>query len=283
MKVFNIIVIYNKLIDESRTCRTLKDILQNSTNQYVYIIDNSTIDNVRIKNHAQCREREWKYLTEKENLGISKAYNLAIRSIKEMSNENDVVVLLDDDTQLCIYYYLQLFSLMKDTSIDIAAPYIIDQNGTIISPDNAGRLKNRFIKSKEDAYKLTKFNAINSCSAVRIRVYKEYAYDESLFLDLIDNKFYEDQRNLQRKFGVINCEIQHNIQLNSETDINKIMDRYKIRVKDLKAFCHALKISRITGFFKVLAWSVLEFYRHRNFQLSFRIMLLWFSNVQMKG
>ena len=269
-------VIYNESVIQSKTCKCLRIIEEKYGRQAIYIFDNS--DKPIYDNKQNCINFEWNYYASEINKGLSKAYNIVIKDILLRTDDTrDVIVLLDDDTELRCDYYEALLETMSNIEIDIAAPYIIDQNGTIISPNNAGFLKNRFIKYKEDAYKLKKFNAINSCTAIRLNVFDNYSYDESLFLDLVDSKFFEDQRKLNRKFGIIACEIFHNIQLNSESDSAKILNRYKIRVNDLKAYCRAMRINRLYGFCKAVIWSLLELYKHNNLKLSISILKLWFK------
>ena len=75
---------------------------------------------------------------------------------------------------------------------DVFVPVIYGQNGVIYSPNEVGWLKGKYISSPEQKIPQNKFNAINSCLAVRLRVYKEYMYDENLFMDCVDTISFSD-------------------------------------------------------------------------------------------
>ena len=77
------------------------------------------------------------------------------------------------------------------------------------------------------------FNAINNCIAVKLSEYKTYRYDERLFLDQADHKFFSDQRDRNKSFGIINVEIKQCFSQREENlDPFVLYNRFKIRFKD---------------------------------------------------
>lgn len=245
MKIFVSVVIYNKEIEESITCIKLQQI--KAKYMEVFIIDNS----IKKNSNAVCaKKRNWNYINMNGNAGLSKAYN---RFINEIGEESGVIVFLDDDTEVTQDYFDKLgTALEKHPECDIFSPTIIGQDGRIWSPNHAGFLKNTFVSSKTEIIPDSQYNAINSCTAVRIRVFREYRYDERLFLDQVDHKFYYDQRKQKRKFLWVDSIIYQNFsQMSPDIDVMQLWMRLKIRIKDITEYGKILGgIYRILAFLK---------------------------------
>ena len=121
--------------------------------------------------------------------------------------------------------------------VDIFAPIVKGQDGIIYSPNSSNFLKNHLIAGIADINKIKKFNAISSCLAIRFRVFDTYRFNESLFMDEVDQKFCEDQRNLNRKFEVIDVFVNQSFhQRNPELVANNFWPRFKIRVRDIMMY-----------------------------------------------
>ena len=88
LKYAAIIVIYNKNIKDSITCRSIKDI--NDFNIEVVIVDNSEVD---FHNNEVCKSLGYTYISMNGNKGLSKAYNVGIDK-----TQSDIIILFDDDT-----------------------------------------------------------------------------------------------------------------------------------------------------------------------------------------
>jgi GT2 family glycosyltransferase len=127
------------------------------------------------------------YLNMGGNVGLSKAYN---RVLDKLKGKNGIIIWFDDDTNITQEYFDELAkNADKRNDIDIFAPIICGQDGKFYSPNEARFFKNKQLKNENDELNMKKFNAINSCTAVRLRVYENYRYNEKIFLDQVDHIF----------------------------------------------------------------------------------------------
>ena len=229
-----IIVVYNKEVSDSKTIRKLQTIPYLE----VIVVDNSTCNNF---NDSFCKNNNIKYISMNGNKGLSKAYNVAIDSI----TCTDVIVLLDDDTNITEDYFEKLrLAVLKNPDVDVFAPVIRGQDGVIYSPNSYNFFKNKLIKSSTDPIPQKSFNAISSCLAIRKRVFDDYRYNEVLFVDEIDHCFFREQRERNKKFIVLNITINQNFhQREKKIDPKKAWLRVKIRIIDI--FRHARLINKI--------------------------------------
>ena len=234
MKISVVIVIYNKDISQSITCQRIKFIDEVG----IVVVDNSTIRN---SNRQYCETNNVTYLYMGGNKGLSKAYNAAISYLKDLT---DVIVLLDDDTEIPSEYFDKLkMALTRFPDVDIFAPIIRGQDGIIYSPNNYNFLKNHLLRVPQKEVKQARFNAISSCLAIRMRVFEHYRYNEKLFVDEIDHCFFREQRERGKKFGVLDIDIVQNFHQRQAYIIpDAAWNRIQIRIKDI--FHHARLIGK---------------------------------------
>ena len=191
-RLYAVVVLYNKKIQDSITISHLMKLQE----EYLHIIvlDNST-DAFVTENKMYFSEDLLTYYNMGGNVGLSKAYNYALSKLKNKP-ENDIVIWFDDDTPVKKEYFSCLKKNAEDKMYDVFVPVIYGQNGVIYSPNEIGWLKGKYISSPEQKIPQNKFNAINSCLAVRLKAYKDYVYDEGLFMDCVDTKLFDDFRSI---------------------------------------------------------------------------------------
>lgn len=223
------VVVYNKEISESITCQRIKEI---DADIDILVLDNSEKAN---NNKKVCEENEIRYISMEGNKGLSRAYNKAV----ENSLDSDVIILLDDDTEVTEVYFDKLKEVVEaHPDIDIFAPIIKGQDGVIYSPNEFDFLRNHFIASADQEVTQDSFNAIASCLAIRMRVFDNYRFNEKLFVDQVDQFFFCEQRKLGRKFEKLNVEIlQHFYQRGATLTPEAGWRRLKLRIVDI--FRHA--------------------------------------------
>ena len=241
------IVVYNKECKDSLTCRQLEHI--KNDNIRIIVADNSTINN---DNRRYCKIRNWIYIPMNGNKGLSCAYNKVLEKIN-CYNSNCFIIWMDDDTEINEKYFEELSKKIESgDDSDIYAPIIYDNNNVIYSPNERGFLKNKLIKSSEQKINQNLFNAINSCLAVKSSLYKNYRYDERLFMDSVDQKFCEDMCSRHAKFSKINVEIKQNFFQRSNTlTADEVWRRYKIRIHDFMIYANKNWIYRWLAIIKV--------------------------------
>ncbi|SHL00757.1 Glycosyltransferase, GT2 family [Selenomonas ruminantium] len=255
---YAVVVVYNICVYNSLTLNNLKNI--NKNNVSVIVVDNSTEN---FNNGSLAEKSGWTYMSMNGNVGLSKAYNRALDLIQD---KDGVVIWLDDDTNITREYFDVLEKdVLENCQIDIFAPVIQGQDGKYLSPNEYHFLRNKQLKNKDDSIDCLRFNAINSCTAVRMRVYEKYRYTVQLFLDQVDHQFFEDQRNIGRTFKKMDVVIQHNLSIkNKVSNIEKMKNRYSIMIPDFLWFCRKSTTRYILGWMKVIGWGIKESIKLRN-------------------
>ncbi len=225
IKYTAIIVVYNKTIAGSITCKRLQNI--SGVDVEIVIVDNSEQN---LHNDEICKTLGYNYISMNGNKGLSKAYNAAIENTK-----SDIIVLFDDDTNVNEKYFEVLDkAVSENTDADIFAPIVYGQDGVIYSPNEFNFLRNHFIDTPEQVVSQERFNAIASCLAIRRRVFEDYRFNEILFVDQIDQYFFCEQRKLGRKFVKLDVEIHQNFYQRGKTlDPESAWKRVRLRLIDV--------------------------------------------------
>jgi hypothetical protein len=256
MNIFPVIVVYNKSFDESRTLLHLNE--SNVPSSNVIVVDNSTGD-YGIKTH--CSGYGYNYISMNGNVGLSKAYNAALNFLNPIANPEDLVMWLDDDTGVTNDYLYKLsIQAEKDIDVDVFMPIIIGQDGVIYSPNEVRFLKSRFMTNINDKINMDQINGINSCLAVRYRVYRDYRYAEDLFMDLADNLFFDDMRRKGAKFNIIKTVIHQTFfQRGENINVDSVIKRFRIRIADLMIYSRKKgKRYLILALFKSYGWGIIN-------------------------
>lgn len=250
--LFAVIVLYNKKCEESITFNNILKIKYKKL--HIIILDNSTEN---MNNEEYCKNNKINYISMNGNKGLSIAYNRALNYLKG-KNLNDFIILLDDDTEIHQDYFDTLLeTISKNYNYDIFAPIIYGQDGIIYSPNEANILKNKLMKSETEEIDPNKYNAINSCLAIKLKVFEKYRYNENLFMDQVDQQFFDDQRKLNVKFMTLNTVINQNFsQRGKKLSSRMVLARFKIRITDMMEYCNKDIKSNILGLIKVCGWGI---------------------------
>ena len=287
--VYAVILIFNKVISDSLTYNCISRM--RLSNLHILILDNSTKD---FNNEKYSIDNNLMYLNMGGNKGLSIPYNKAIDflfSYKKMS-DNDYIVWLDDDTELSSNYFNELFNKIKSyPSVDIFAPVVYGQDGIIYSPNNARYIKNNLVRNRKECFNLKKYNAINSCLCVKASIYSNYRYDEGLFLDQTDQKFFDDMRLYGCKFMTLDVNINQNFsQRGEKLDPKKMLFRYKIRVADIMNYGRKSFYRLLLAFIKAFGLSAQIAIKTRSFKLflicttiTLKKFFIHFANLFRKG
>lgn len=157
-----------------------------------------------------------------------------------------------------------------DKTFDVFVPVIYGQNGVIYSPNESGWLKGKYIKSLEQQISQNKFNAINSCLAVRLKAYKGYTYDEGLFMDCVDTKLFDDFRKKELKFCTLPVKIYQNFfQRSDSRNVKKYWNRFRIRINDTLYYSSLNGFSsKLCGYIRILGWSLVYGIKLRSIKFS---------------
>ena len=126
-----------------------------------------------------------------------------------------------------------------------------------------------------------RFNAIASCLAIRERVFANYRFDESLFIDQVDQYFFCEQRKLGRKFMKIDVVIKQNFyQRGDVLDADKAWKRMNLRLTDIMKHAELMENPKylLLGFIKCYALSLQIAMKSRS------VMVLvkgWYKSIRL--
>ncbi|MGO5054888.1 glycosyltransferase [Holdemanella porci] len=214
--LYAILVIYNKSVLDSATylfCKEHKDI-------QLIVCDNSTMDN---ENKMIVEKDGYHYISMHGNKGLSKAYNMAVDFLQ---NKQGYVMILDDDTILNEEYYHSIQNL----TCDIALPIVKSQT-SILSPCGMDHYVANGWDGKSE---IKHISAINSGMVINLKLFKNYRYDENLFLDYVDHHFMMDMQN--KNVQVLDCVIHQEFSAEEKTSLESCLNRFRIFKKDSKYF-----------------------------------------------
>lgn len=226
IKIFAVMVIYNKCLKDSVTYQCLK-----GRNIKLIVCDNST---TFCQNEQIAGEDFTEYLSMGGNKGLSFAYNRALDYIfSELEPEpEDYVCFFDDDTKVPDEYFEKL--LHSDARILL--PIVNDTLGIMSPVFMPGGIAKRF-SSKEKVLEADSrhISGINSAMAVKVEVYKDYRYNEEMFLDYIDHKFIMDMRERRIYPSILDIDIEQNFSAVQDSKEAQIK-RFCMQKRDLRIF-----------------------------------------------
>lgn len=248
--IYCIIVIYNSRLSESIAYNNILNCKMN--NCKVVVVDNSIngIDN----SNCSSEDNNTILIAMGENIGLTKGMNVGLNYVASLEpDDEDIVILLNDDTAVTKEFFTILLNAVDEKSADIYAPIMQGQNGVYYSPCKQGFFKNSYIKSIKETPPQDRFLAIMSGTAATWGIFKDYRFDENIFMDLLDNDFCDYQRAKGRTFKKIDIVIQQNLALkNKGLTFDRIQRRYKIWIPDFLTYCRK-ESGRIWGFLPAIA------------------------------
>lgn len=232
MRIYGVLVLYNRFLNEVRVFEQLIN-----SGIALIVCDNSTDET---NNEETAKQNGAVYLSMHGNRGLSKAYNRAVAYILEtfQPQDEDLVCFFDDDTLIPTEYFHRL----SEQNGDILLPVVSDANG-IMSPV---KLRNKIVtrfKNKEAALaaKRTCLSGINSGMAVRMKIFRDFRYNEQMFLDYIDHMFIMEMRRQNRYPHVMDVELTQRFSA-VEDDKETARRRFAMQKKDLRIFYGSAKL-----------------------------------------
>lgn len=230
-----LIVIYNKPLINSLTYDSIKAF----QGLDITIADNSTKD---FGNEAFAKKMGCRYISMQGNQGLSKAYN---RVISTLDINDDLLCLFDDDSNVGENYFSTLRKAFEGhKNINLFAPIVKDDVG-ILSPCMIKGVKVMRISDTRNIPK-NNISFINSGLAIRMKVFKNYKYDEGQFLDYIDHAFIHDIiSNDGTKVHILeDVIIKQHFSGSEKSSRAADKERFEIFKKDVGYFCKKFSISK---------------------------------------
>ncbi|OOE14447.1 hypothetical protein [Fictibacillus arsenicus] len=240
-KINPTIVLYNQKIDKSITFISLYKTLKKNTElinhiNKILVVDNSDNENISKYNREKLENLNDEvitvlYLGKRKNLGIAKAYNLAVNILEiENFSNNNWILLLDQDSTLTKELFLGFLQNDKEymnNNIGIVMPRVICKQ-KIVSP--------LLIKTPFDFKEPSKnikgiqkkrVTGINSCSFINLNAIKKInGFNEDFPIDYLDHITFWEIQNKGYQVYVLETMINHDL---SFFDFPSVpLHRYKI-------------------------------------------------------
>ncbi len=221
-----VVVLYNTACSDSPTCKALE---QTSLPVQVLIYDNSTRD---MGNRAQCEALGWTYLGGTGNMGLSKAYNACIDYLTDRDFDG-LVCLFDDDTELTPAYF-QALAREDGSGKQLFVP-LIYADDRLLSPCRITPAHKAVPFADENTamtYTGKDFSAINSAMAMDMALFRDYRYDENIFLDGIDHTHMQKMIARGVQPAVLHVRFDHHFSGNEQPPKASAVTRFTLFAKD---------------------------------------------------
>lgn len=227
MKIAIITIIYNK--DIKNVDIVDKYLKQNDNTYSLYAVDNGTD---KYGNREFCNNKSIDYTDNRGNKGLSKSYN---EVISRLIDNYDYLIFTDDDT-LIPNDFFAIYKSEATKGEDVYAPIVYGQDGVIYSPNSAGLFKNK-LYTIGGLKNIKKFNAIMSCLMVKASLFVDYRFDESLFVDQVDQNLFDHFREIRTSNEIIKISINQKFhQREQYVDEVSGWKRFRIRINDLRRY-----------------------------------------------
>lgn len=227
-----IIVIYNKKVSELKYLKELKEV-------DILIYDNS-VDEQNIKGIH--------YYHDKDNPGVSKAYNYGIDLAKKLNKK--YVLLLDQDTKFDYCVFSKYIEMKEKYNEEYLYSSIIIGKDRIYSPciekkyRNVWQSLNKF--SYEEIYNIENKSLINTAIMIPIKIIDKIGgFNENIKLDFSDAYFIEKYKSLKKEIVLVNVKINHSISGDEGKSKKKEIDRFKYYCNGGKEFKKNYSYNRI--------------------------------------
>lgn len=191
-----IVPIYNSSV---ANVPVVKAVEKSSIQCKIHICDNSDHEEYKAVNKSLCMTSPYiEYFDMGGNVGISKAYNYALKYCK-----GDIVCIFDDDTFVKSDYFEKVAQKVLSNGSGIYLPVVVAEDGRVLSPLNS------FGPAIFPYKHISDFNpnrcfAFNTGLAATRDVFSVVRYDEHLFIEWVDHAFCRDAHKAGISFNMVN-------------------------------------------------------------------------------
>ena len=241
-KLYIITIIYNSRVEDIRSLDVFLSFKEKYPDTVIMAVDNS-VDEAILKSNSACT-LPVEYIPCGGNVGISKAYNIALNTIKD---ENFRVMLSDDDTLFSEEYLENMYKAAQlAENKDRLICGLIDTDKGWMSPRSVKTTNAAFPfmlkKPVPGVYKDR--NPVNSGLCIPgFLLHKIGGYDERLFLDYVDYLFMDKIRDIGYGEVVLVPGKIHQEFSGFSDNLDSTLKRWEIFRKDFTAYCDITKKS----------------------------------------
>ncbi len=240
-KLYIACVLYNKSVEDIGTFENLIKFKASNKDISIMVLDNSS-EEYRKSNAVLCQGKYKdmiEYCDNGGNIGLSKAYNIAISRVDE---DDYWIMFIDDDTKFSLEYFSNVYECILSNREDVRIiSGIITSGERVMSPMRSLKIFNKgeehFI-SEVGVY--DNIFCINSGLTLHSSVISKIGeYEERLFLDMIDHWLMERLIHMQcNRIMIVPGDIRQSFSSDEKGNKKGKIIRYKIFKKDFVAFCN---------------------------------------------
>lgn len=225
-----LIVLYNKIPEESETIVSLSDLKDNINDLAEILIWDNSIKSLSCQDLNSLGNLfsgfKYEYRSDGKNTPLSVIYNSVIKEL----NEDQILIIFDHDSVINNSYFDTLFDAdSKHSAVNLFLP-IIKYDGVIVSPANLWYFKGSYWNEAKYGLVESKHkSAINSGMAIRAKYLIDYfeGYNENIFFYGTDSDFMQKYSKQNEYFYVLNTVINHTLNFFDNKDIEDKIKRYK--------------------------------------------------------
>ncbi len=235
-KLYILTIVYNTKIEDIKSLDVFLSFRENHPVTVIVVADNSVDDKI-LESNSRC-SLPITYIPCGGNIGISKAYNKALRTIED---ESFRVMLSDDDTLFSEEYMENMYAAScEEANKDRLICGLIDTDNGWMSPRSIRTTNAAFPfllrKPVPGVYKDR--NPVNSGLCIPgFLIRKIGGYDERLFLDYVDYLFMDKIRKAGFGEVVLVPGRIHQEFSGFSDDIDSTLKRWEIFRKDFSSYC----------------------------------------------
>lgn len=231
--IYIVVVLYNQRIKQIVSIDNFYQVTKNYPFQII-VCDNSNSEYEYWNREDAKKYSGLTYIYNSGNIGLSKSYNKAIKSINEQSYW---VMLADDDTKFSLEYLTNVWEKAREKQCELITGMIYSNNH-IFSPVkkySPFRKKMKFVETPgiyENIY------AVNSGLTIHSTIFDKIGmFDERLFLDMVDYHFMEQLiKHKLNRISVVRGSIHQNFSGETSGGWKSDFHRFDILKKDIKRF-----------------------------------------------
>ena len=221
-----VLVLYKLELRQSKSFNSLLDQLKDSISTVTFLIYDNSPESLYDSKNYQFSNIKLHYIHDKNNSGVSKAYNEGFELAKKLNKK--WILLLDQDTNLsknliCDYYT----SIIKYPEIHLFVP-MLKQDDRILSPCrfvfNRGVSFAHFLPG---LHAFNKISVLNSGMLISTESFSKVGgFNEKIKLDFADFYFINKYKKKYHSFVVTNTTCIHELSSN-EKNVDNILVRFK--------------------------------------------------------
>ncbi len=273
-KLIAVIVLYNSSLENSLTFQTLLKTVEYETHRLTLVVYNNSPSYWHYTKNKY-GNLDIIYIEDNLNSGVSTAYNKTFHLACD--NNKDFLLLLDQDTQLPVNFFTELFyswQIYRNININLLAP-LISNDKKLLSPSKFMLHTSRSINISAGIHKIDGLAIINSGLIISKELFQRVGgYNERIKLDFSDFDFFKRCLKFCDSIIIFNASCKHSLSSEEEISLDKALVRFKFYLQGARnmqnSLCNSITLN-IWTFFRSIRLGL----KYRSFDFT----MLYFNTV----